>query len=102
MTFSLTNDFKTADELASQTQEILEQVRSTGQEVAITMDGKPAVVLIAASRYEWMLHVLNLSRMLHEAEASVRNGRTQPLEEFLDELNREEKTSSRHQRRRQA
>jgi prevent-host-death family protein len=106
MTFSLTKDFKTADELASQTQAILEQVRSTGQPVAITMDGKPAVVLLEASRFEWMVHLLNLSRMLNEAEAEVRAGKTRPVEEFFEELLSErdgaKKVSGRNRSRRRA
>jgi len=106
MTFSLTHDFKTANELASQTHEILEQVRTTGQAVAITVDGKPAAVLLEASRYEWMLHILNLSRSLHEAEAEIRAGRTRPVEEFFDELlggqNRAKKVSGRNRTRRGA
>jgi prevent-host-death family protein len=91
MNFSLTDDFKTADELASRTQEILEQVRSTGQPVAITMEGKPAVVLLEASRYEWMLHIHNLSRLLAQAEAEVRAGKAGPAEEFFEELLSEQK-----------
>jgi prevent-host-death family protein len=102
MSISLTEDFKTVSELASQTQEILEQVRRAGRPMAITIDGKPAVVLLGVAQYEWLLHLLNLSRLLHEAEADLHAGRVQPLEEFLDELTREQKAASRNSRKRKA
>lgn len=101
MSFSPAEDFKTEAELANQTQEILERVRRTGQPIAITKDGKPGVILLEASRYEWLLHLLNLSRMLHEAEADVRAGRVQPVEEFFEELDREQQASDHHHRARQ-
>src|SRR5262245_13433706 len=86
MSISLTEDFKTAEELANQVQAILAQVRQNGRPVVVTQDGKPAAVLLDVARYEWMVHLLNLSRMLNEAEAEVRAGKTRPAEEFFKEL----------------
>jgi len=86
MSISLTEDFRTVDELAGQAQEILEQIRQTGRPIAITVDGKPAAVLLGAAQYEWLLHLLNLSRSLHEAEADIQAGRVRPIEEFLDKV----------------
>jgi prevent-host-death family protein len=91
---------KTVSELASQTQEIIEQVRNGNQPMTITIDGKPAAVLLGVDQYEWLLHLLNFSRLLHEGEADILDGRTRPLEEFLDELDREQKTASRNHRKR--
>ena len=42
MSISLTEDFKTAEELASQTRAILEQVRQNDRAVVVTEAGKPA------------------------------------------------------------
>jgi prevent-host-death family protein len=91
MSISLSEDFKTVSELASQTLEILEQVRNSGRPVAVTIDGKPAVVLLGVAQYEWLMPLLHLSRMLNQAEADIHAGRVRPLEEFLDELSREQK-----------
>jgi prevent-host-death family protein len=102
MTMSLTEDFKTVNELADQTRELLEQVRRTGRPMAITMDGKPAVVLLEAGHYEWLLHLLNLSRLLHQAEEDVRTGRVQPLEDFLKELDGEQEAAGHNHRKRKA
>jgi prevent-host-death family protein len=86
MAISLTEDFKTAEELAKQTKAILEQVRENERPIVITADGKPAAVLLPVAQYEWMVHLLNLSRMLNEAQAEVRAGKTRPAEEFFKEL----------------
>jgi prevent-host-death family protein len=86
MTLSLTEDFKTLAELQRDSAEILAQVRRTGRPVVITKNGKPDVVVMHAKDYEWLVHCLNLSRMIHEAEADVRAGRVRDVEEFLDEL----------------
>lgn len=48
--------------------------------------GKPAVVMLTAERYEWLVHLQNLSRLLHEAEADIRTGRVRPAEEVFKEL----------------
>jgi prevent-host-death family protein len=100
MPISQKEDTKTVEELASQTREILDQVRQTGQPVAITVDGQPAAMLVEARRFERLLHVAELSRLVREAEEDIRAGRVQPLEEFLDELDREQKASSHNHRKR--
>jgi prevent-host-death family protein len=102
MNISLTEDFKTVSELAGSTQEILQQVRDTGRTVAITIDGKPAAVLLGVAQYESLLHLVNLSRALHQAEADIQAGRVRPLGEFLDELSREQKAARRNNRKRRA
>jgi prevent-host-death family protein len=86
MTISLTEDFRTAEELASQAPAILEHVRQTRRAVVVTRDGKPAAVLLDVDRYEWMVHLLNVSRMINEAEAEVRAGKTRPAEQVFKEL----------------
>ena len=90
------------DELADQPLEIIRKIGRTGRPVAITVDGKPEAVLLTANQYEWLLHLLNLSRKLNQAEEDIRQGRVQPLEDFLEELDREQKTSSHNHRRRKA
>jgi prevent-host-death family protein len=91
MSISPAEDVKTVEDLEAAPRKLLEQARTTGRPVVIAEAGKPAVVLLAAERYEWMLHLLNLSRMLNEAEADVRAGRVRPLEDFVKELEDEGK-----------
>jgi prevent-host-death family protein len=68
----------TIRELASKTEQILEEVRQTGQPVSITIDGKPVAVLLDVAHYERLEHLLSLSRMLHEAEADIREAAYNP------------------------
>ena len=86
MPISLTEDFKTAAELQSRTQEILQQIQRTGRPVVVTMQGKPAVVMMDAMAYEQHLHNMKLARLLAEGEADVRAGKTRPASEFFKEL----------------
>src|SRR5260370_84752 len=74
MSISLTEDFKTAAELKSHSLEILQQIQSTGRPVVVTMEGKPAVVMIDAATYERKLKAVNLARLIAEAEGDVRAG----------------------------
>jgi prevent-host-death family protein len=94
MSINSTADSKTVSELASHTREIIEQLRSGDRPLTITVDGKPAAVLLGVDQYEWLLHLLNLTRLLREGEADLLEGRVQPLEEFFDELDREQKAGS--------
>jgi prevent-host-death family protein len=91
MSFSLTEDFKTVKELASQTEAILQAVRQGDRAVVVTQDGKPAAVLLDVAKYEWMVHLLTLSRLLMEGEASARAHGTRPAEEVFRELLGEKK-----------
>jgi prevent-host-death family protein len=86
MAISLTQDFKTVEELRDSPEAILRQVENTGRPVVITVAGKPAAVMLSPDQYEWMVHVLNLSRLLNQAEGSIRAGKVRPAHEFFEEL----------------
>jgi prevent-host-death family protein len=88
MEMSLTEDFKTIDELRDDPDGILAQVISTGRPVSIMRNGKPAIVMIDVANFERMLKTLNLVRLLGPAEEDIHAGRTQPLEEFMSEFYR--------------
>lgn len=86
MTMSLTEDFKTLDELRDTTEAILAQVRSTGRPVGIMVDGKPAAVLLDVTVFERWLRTLNLVRLVAPAEEDLLAGRYQSLDEFMKEF----------------
>jgi prevent-host-death family protein len=89
MSISLTEDFKTAGELSQAPDAVLAQVQRTGRPVVVTADGKPAVVMLPAAEYERLVHTLNLARLLMEGEASIREGKTRPMEEVFRDLLKE-------------
>lgn len=94
MTISLTEDFKTVEELRAAPEAILEQVKKNGQPVVITAHGKPAAVLLDVATFERMLRTLNLVRLIGPAEEDVLAGRTRPLDEFMSEFYCENNISS--------
>lgn len=86
MSISLTDDFRTVEELRKAPDQVIQQVQSTGRPIVITAKGKPAVVILKVDEYERLIHTLNLARMLAQSEEDVRPGRTRPAEEFFKEL----------------
>src|SRR5260370_13640887 len=86
VSISLTEEIKRMEDFEDAPRALLEQVQRTGRPVVIAEAGKPAVVMLTAQRYEWLLHLINLSRLLNEAEKDIREGRVRPVEEFIREL----------------
>jgi prevent-host-death family protein len=102
MPISLTEDVKTVDDLEAAPRALLEQAQRTGRPIVIAEAGKPAVVMLTAERYEWLIHLINFSRLINEAEAEVRAGKVRPVEEFIKELEDEGKLPSRNRRARRS
>ncbi len=91
MSISLTEDFKTLAELQNQTADVLDQVQQTGRPVIITVEGKPAAVVMDVATYEKKLKTLNFALLVAHAEAQLRAGMGRPAEEFFEEFEREQK-----------
>jgi prevent-host-death family protein len=89
MSISLQEDFRSLAEFENDPREIVKQVHRTGRPVVVTVKGKPDVIVLDAADFERRLKLVNLARLLAEAEADVRAGRTRPAEEFFSELGRE-------------
>jgi prevent-host-death family protein len=86
VSIQLTEDIKTVEDLEKAPRELLEQAHRTGRPVVIAEAGKPAVVLLKAERYEWLLHLVNLSRLLNEGLEDLLAGRVRPADEVFKEL----------------
>jgi prevent-host-death family protein len=102
VSISLAEDVKTVEDLEKAPRALLEQVRRTNRPIVIAEAGKPATVMLPAERYEWLVHLVNLSRLLNEGEEDIRAGRVRPLEEFIRELEDEGKLPRRNQRTRRS
>ena len=72
MSYSLTEDFKTLAELQDEAASILKQMQQTGRPVVITVEGKPAAILLEVATYERKLKAANMAHLIAEAEASTR------------------------------
>ncbi len=89
MSISLTEDFKTVEELGAAPEAILQQVKKNGQPVVITAQGKPAAVVLDVATFERMVKTINLVRLVAPAEEDILAGRTRPLDEFMSEFCRD-------------
>jgi prevent-host-death family protein len=86
VSISITEDIKTVEDLVNNPRALVEQAQRNGRPVVIAEAGKPAVVMLRAECYEWLVHLVELARLLNEAEESIRTGGTIPLEEFGREM----------------
>lgn len=91
MAVNVVEDIKPVSELKARTREIIQQARDTGRPVIITVNGRPAVVLVDAAEYERQQQLLDLAALLAKGEVDVHGGRTRPMKEFLSELARGKK-----------
>jgi prevent-host-death family protein len=86
MAISLTEDIKTVEDLVNDPRGLLKQARRNGRPVVIAEGGKPAVVMLKAERYEWLVHLVNLNKLLNEGVEDVLAGRVKPAEQVFREL----------------
>ena len=86
MSISLTEDFMTVEELGRSADAILAHARRTGRPVSITVQGKPAAVLLDVVVFEHMLRTLNLVRLVAPGEEDILAGRTRSLDDFMSEF----------------
>lgn len=102
MAISLTKDFKTVQDLQQDADTILAQLQNAGRPLFVTQGGKPAAVLLSVEVFERLVHTLNLSKLLAEAQEDLHAGRTQPLDDWMKEFERANNLPSRTRRQRQA
>jgi len=85
MKISLTQDFRTLDELESDPRSVVKHARESGP-VVVTVNGKPDVVILSAAQYEWDQHRSRLKKLIAEGEEDIAAGRVQSLEDFAKEI----------------
>jgi prevent-host-death family protein len=74
------------EDLEADPRALLAQAQRTGRPLVIAEAGKPAVVLLTAERYEWLVHLVNFARLINEGEESIRKEGTRPLEDFIRDM----------------
>jgi prevent-host-death family protein len=88
MPISVTEDIRSVSELKRDTKKIFRHLHETGRPLVVTVKGRPDVVLLDAAVYEKRLAEINLTRLLSEAEADVREGRVRPAREAMKDIRR--------------
>ena len=92
MAISLTQDFKTVDELGKDADGILDQLQETGRPVHITRDGKPAAIILDVETFERLVKSINFAKLMAPAIEDMLAGRTKPLEQFIEEFESAKRT----------
>jgi prevent-host-death family protein len=98
MAISLTQDFKTIEELAKDADGILNQLHETGRPVHITQNGKPAAVVLDVETFERLIKTINFAKLMAPAIEDMLAGRTKPLEQFIEEFESAKKIPGTHHR----
>jgi prevent-host-death family protein len=88
MPISVTEDIRSVSELKRDTKKIFRHLHETGRPLVVTVKGRPDVVLLDAAVYEKRLAEINLTRLMSEAEADVREGRVRPAREAMKDIRR--------------
>ena len=69
--------------------ELIQQLKTTRRPIALTVDGKPEVVLQDPAEYEHMLDLLEAADVrdaIRKGLEDVEAGRVRPAEEFFEEM----------------
>lgn len=99
---SYSQDVKTVEDLETAPRALLDQVHRTRRPVVIAESGKPTVVMLEATQFERMVQAINMARLLAKSEEDVREGRVRPLEDFIQEMEREHEVPSQNRQKRRA
>jgi PHD/YefM family antitoxin component YafN of YafNO toxin-antitoxin module len=74
------------EKLQTQTLELVREVVESREAVPISLEGKPVAALLDLETYHEYIHLINMARSLLKAEADIRAGRVEPLDDVMNEL----------------
>lgn len=82
----LAEDIKSVSYVKSKTNELLRTVEETRRPVVITQHGNAKGVLLDVASYEKLRNGSLMFKLISQAEADVKAGRTAPQEEVFTEM----------------
>jgi prevent-host-death family protein len=85
----ITRDIHSLTDFKRKTNDLIRQMKETGQPVVLTVNGKAEIVVQDAKAYQRLMEVvdrLELLEALKEGLDDVENGQTRPAREALEEL----------------
>jgi len=88
---NIIDDIKPVTYLKSRAADLLNQINETHRPVIITQNGEPRAVLQDPESYENMRNAIGLLKLISQGETDVRDGRTKPQENMLNEIESEVK-----------
>ena len=85
------SDIHSLTDFQRNTKEFVQRMKETGRPIVLTVNGKAELVVQDAESYQRMLDQLDRLEAIEGIRKGlddVRNGRTRPFEEAMDELSR--------------
>ena len=89
---NISRDIHSMTEFKLHTLEFVQQLKSTGEPLVLTINGKAALVVQDATSYQKLLDLAEQTRVLEgirQGLEDVQAGRTQPLGDTFDEIRRD-------------
>jgi prevent-host-death family protein len=90
----IAKDIQSLSHFKRNTAEVMKHMKTSGNPVVLTVNGKAEVVVQDAAAYQRLLELAEKAEMmdfLREARADADAGRTVPAEEFLQSLGQKKK-----------
>jgi prevent-host-death family protein len=84
----LANDIRSLSDFKRKTSELITRLKSTGDPLVLTINGRAEVVVQAAEAYQDLLDRVETIEALHRGFADVDAGRTKPARAVFNRLRR--------------
>lgn len=84
----LANDIRSLSDFKRHTVDLLERIRTTGNPMVLTINGKAELVVQDAEAYQALLDRVEALEGIQRGVADVKAGRTRPAQQVFDRLRR--------------
>ena len=84
----LANDIRSLSDFKRNTLDLLDRIRTTGNPMVLTVNGKAELVVQDAEAYQALLDRVETLEGIQRGVADVKAGRTKPAQQVFDKLRR--------------
>ena len=84
----LANDIRSLSDFKRNTVDLLDRIRTTGNPMVLTVNGKAELVVQDAGAYQALLDRVETLEGIQRGVADVKAGRTKPAQQVFDKLRR--------------
>ena len=84
----LANDIRSLSDFKRNTVDLLDRIRTTGNPMVLTVNGKAELIVQDAGAYQALLDRVEALEGIQRGVADVKAGRTKPAQQVFDKLRR--------------
>jgi prevent-host-death family protein len=88
MMLDLANDIRSLRDFKRNTRDLLDRIRTTGNPMVLTVNGKAELIVQDAGAYQALLDRVEALEGIQRGVADVKAGRTKPAQQVFDKLRR--------------